>query len=100
MDARSIAHFVGSTQQVFSTMLSLSVTAGKPYTCCTVPRFENEVSGIIGMSGDLQGMVVLSFPVSTARATIRAFTGMDMEPSRSRPGTRGRPCPAGRPTCR
>jgi chemotaxis protein CheX len=81
MDARSIAHFVGSTQQVFSTMLSLSVTAGKPYTCCAVPRFENEVSGIIGMSGDLQGMVVLSFPVSTAKATIRAFTGMEMEPS-------------------
>jgi chemotaxis protein CheX len=46
-----------------------------------VPRFENEVSGIIGMSGDMQGMVVLSFPTSTARNVIRAFTGMDMDPA-------------------
>ncbi|MFM7053076.1 MAG: chemotaxis protein CheX [Planctomycetota bacterium] len=81
MDARSIAHFVASTQQVFSTMLSLTVTAGKPFTGTTVPRFENEVSGIIGMSGDLQGMVVLSFPTATAKGAIQAFTGMEMEPS-------------------
>ena len=62
-------------------MLSLPVTAGKPYTCCAVPKFENEVSGIIGMSGDVQGMVVLSFPTATARKAIQAFTGMDIEPS-------------------
>jgi chemotaxis protein CheX len=81
MDASQITSFVVSTHQVFSTMLSLSVTAGKPYTCCTVPKFENEVSGIIGMSGDMQGMVVLSFPTATARNVIRAFTGMDMDPN-------------------
>ena len=81
MDATSIAAFVVSTNDVFRTMLSLGVTAGKPYTCCVVPRFENEVSGIIGMSGDVQGMVVLSFPTTTACNVIRAFTGMDMDPS-------------------
>ena len=81
MDAQQITSFVVSTHQVFSTMLSLAVTAGKPYTCCAVPKFENEVSGIIGMSGDMQGMVVLSFPTSTAKNVIRAFTGMDMEPT-------------------
>ena len=79
MDASQITSFVMSTHQVFSTMLSLNVTAGKPYTCCAVPRFENEVSGIIGMSGDMQGMVMLSFPTATARNVIRAFTGMDMD---------------------
>ncbi|MCE2885642.1 MAG: chemotaxis protein CheX [Planctomycetaceae bacterium] len=81
MDASSIAAFVVSTNEVFRTMLSLSVTAGKPYSCCTVPKFENEVSGIIGMSGDVQGMVVLSFPTATACNVIRSFTGMDMDPS-------------------
>ena len=81
MDASQITSFVASTHQVFSTMLSLTVTAGRPYTCCTVPKFENEVSGIIGMSGDMQGMVVLSFPTATARNVIRAFTGMDMDPN-------------------
>ena len=81
MDASSIAAFVVSTNDVFRTMLSLGVTAGKPYTCCAVPKFENEVSGIIGMSGDVQGMVVLSFPTTTACNVIRAFTGMDMDPS-------------------
>lgn len=81
MDASSIAAFVVSTNEVFRTMLSLSVTAGKPYTCSSVPKFENEVSGIIGMSGDVQGMVVLSFPTATACNVIRSFTGMDMDPS-------------------
>ncbi len=81
MDAQQITSFVASTHQVFTTMLSLSVTASKPYTCCAVPRFENEVSGIIGMSGDVQGMVVLSFPTTTARNVIRSFTGMDMDPT-------------------
>ena len=81
MDASSIASFVSSTHQVFSTMLSLTVTPGRPYTAGSVPRFENEVSGIIGMSGDMQGMVVLSFPTSTAKAAILAFTGMEMDPT-------------------
>ena len=81
MDAQSITAFVASTHQVFSTMLSLTVTAGKPYSGSTVPLFESEVSGIIGMSGDVQGMVVLSFPTATACNVIRAFTGADMDPS-------------------
>lgn len=81
MDAHSIASFVASTHQVFSTMLSLTVTPGKPFSVGAVPRFENEVSGIIGMSGDVQGMVVLSFPTSTAKGAIQAFTGMEMDPS-------------------
>jgi chemotaxis protein CheX len=81
MDSQSVAAFVTSTNQVFTTMLSLQVSAGKPYSGCAVPRFENDVSGIIGLSGDVQGMVVLSFPTTTARNAIRAFTGMDMEPS-------------------
>ena len=79
MDSQSVAAFVASTNQVFTTMLSMPVSAGKPETCCLVPKFENDVSGIIGLSGDVQGMVVLSFPTASARNAIRAFTGMDME---------------------
>lgn len=81
MDASQITSFISSTHQVFTTMLSLPVTPGKPQPCSSTPRFESEVSGIIGMSGDMQGMVVLSFPTATARNVIRSFTGMDMEPT-------------------
>lgn len=81
MDARSITHFVASTHQVFETMLSLSVTPGKPTASCNVPRFQSDVSGVIGMTGDVVGMVVLSFPFSTAKGVLKAFTGSDIEPN-------------------
>ncbi len=81
MDARSITHFIASTHQVFETMLSMPVTPGKPSACCTVPSFQSDVSGVIGMTGDVVGMVVLSFPLSTARGVLKAFTGTDIDPS-------------------
>jgi chemotaxis protein CheX len=77
MDAAYIVPFITSIQNVFSTMLQLPVEIGEP----TVkpdgqPTFD--VSGIIGMSGDVTGTIILSFPRETAERVVQLFAGMSM----------------------
>jgi chemotaxis protein CheX len=74
VDATLIAPFISSVQHVFSTMFQLPVEVGTPSmkkgNACS-----HDVSGIIGMSGEFQGNVVLSMPSDTAIAVITLFTG-------------------------
>lgn len=74
MDAGLIAPFVSSIQHVFSTMFQLPVDVGQPAikegSKCT-----HDVSGIIGMSGEFTGTVVLSMPADTATSIVALFTG-------------------------
>lgn len=74
MDASYIKPFIQSIQNVFSTMLQLPVTVNAPRIKETdSPSFD--VSGIIGMSGDAAGSVVLSFPKETAERVVSLFCG-------------------------
>lgn len=77
MDQSYIIPFIKSAQNVFETMLQLPVQIGRPTL-----RKEHEpsfdVSGIIGMSGDVEGTVVLSFPTATAERVVSLFTGTEM----------------------
>lgn len=77
MDQSYIIPFIKSVQNVFETMLQLPVQIGKPTL-----RKENEpsfdISGIIGMSGDVEGTVVLSFPTATGERVVSLFTGSEM----------------------
>lgn len=77
MDAKHITPFIESTQRVFATMLGLKVTFGTPYVAESAPR--HDVSGIIGMSGDVVGSVVLSFPTASARAIVAKFVGREVD---------------------
>lgn len=82
MDPTFIKPFIASVQNVFTTMLQLPVKVG-------APRIKDpgagcsDVSGIIGMSGDVVGSVVLSFPSQTASRIVSLFTGTQMEPGTS-----------------
>ena len=77
MDSTYIMPFVTSIQNVFETMLQLPVQVGDPQLKRTSePSYD--VSGIIGMSGDVVGNVVLSFPTSTAERVVSLFTGEEM----------------------
>lgn len=77
MDKTYIMPFVKSVQNVFETMLQMPVTIGTPtLKGGETPSFD--VSGIIGMSGDIEGTVVLSFPTQTAERTVKVFTGMNL----------------------
>jgi chemotaxis protein CheX len=57
-------------------MMQLPVTIGSP-SIKNTPSTTYDVSGIIGMSGDVAGSVVLSFPQSTAERVVKLFTGGD-----------------------
>jgi chemotaxis protein CheX len=79
MDPAYITPFISSIQNVFSTMLQLVVTIGEP-RLKSDSSTSYDVSGIIGMSGEVQGSVVLSFPSDTAAAIVSLFTGTQLAP--------------------
>jgi chemotaxis protein CheX len=74
MNHTYVTPFITSATKVFETMLALSVTVGTPQRkSAATPAYG--VSGIIGMSGDVDGAVVLSFPTETAERVVALFTG-------------------------
>jgi len=78
VDSQFIIPFVKSVQNVFETMLQMPVQTGQP-TLKTSPAPGYDVSGIIGMVGDVEGAVVLSFPTATAERVVSIFTGMSID---------------------
>ncbi len=78
MDVKYINPFIESTQRVFKTMLDIDVSFQKPKLVKEIAR--HDVSGIIGMSGDVVGSVVLSFSTGTARQVVGRFVGADIAP--------------------
>ncbi len=80
MDPAYITPFIASIRNVFSTMMQLPVEIGTPrIKADPVPTYD--VSGIIGMSGDVTGSVVLSFPMDTASSLVSLFSGSKLEPN-------------------
>lgn len=78
MDANYILPYIESTKNVFQTMMQLTVRVGKPTPQSAIPSHSSDVSGIIGMSGDVVGVTILSFPMETAKAIVTKFVGMEM----------------------
>src|SRR5262249_6836111 len=76
MDVRYINPFIEAVRSVFATMIHIDVTLGKPHVTDDHTKFD--VSGIIGMSGDVVGSVVLSFPASVAKVVIGKLAGSDL----------------------
>ena len=77
MDPTFITPFITSSQNVFSTMLQIQLNVGEP----RVKQHDepsHDVSGIIGMSGDVVGSVVLSFPNEAAESIVSLFCGEDV----------------------
>lgn len=77
MDAKYITPFIQSIQNVFSTMLQLQVSVLEPKIKADSAA-TYDVTGIIGLSGDVVGSVVLSFPTGTAERVVSLFTGMEL----------------------
>ncbi len=77
MDQTYIIPFVTSVQNVFEMMLQLPVTTVQP-KLKTPGRPSHDVSGIIAMSGDVEGTICLSFPTATAERLVCLFTGMEL----------------------
>lgn len=77
MDVRYINPFITAIKNVFSTMVHTQVTIAKPLLR---PRdiCSADVSGVIGLSGDVTGAVVLSFPEDVACAVASKFAGLEL----------------------
>lgn len=78
MDVKFVNAFVGSIQNVFKTMLDADVKIGK--LSVQEARSESaEVSGIIGISGEVQGSVILSFQLDVACKIASQFAGTELQ---------------------
>ena len=79
INPKLIVPFVNSVRAVFSTMVGVQTTVGRP-TLKSHPSPSYDVSGIIGFSGDVVGSVVVSFQEQAAVKLASAFAGVELEP--------------------
>ncbi len=78
MDVRFINPFIAAVKNVFVTMVKTEVTTNKPVL--KMEELETaDVSGVIGLSGDVTGAVVLSFPKTVACKLASAFAGIPLD---------------------
>lgn len=71
-------HITESTQEIFSSMIMLDVTAGDPFERQDAP-LKNSISGIIGLAGTQKGMLAIHMPSQAALAVTTAFLGMEVD---------------------
>jgi len=69
---------VKATRDVFDTMIPMPLSPGAPATE-KVQSFHCHVSGILGFSGDLRGMLTIHCPNEVAMAITTSFLGMETE---------------------
>lgn len=78
MDVKYINPFLTAIQNVFETMIDIPYTLGKP----TIKKdriASYDVSGIIGISGEVAGCVVISFPKRIALQLASALLDDDLQ---------------------
>lgn len=76
MDASYIKPFMESTKAVFSTMFMMEVAFGRPHSVESAARFD--VSGIVGMSGDVAGSIVVGLPLDVATSIVARLFGAEL----------------------
>jgi chemotaxis protein CheX len=77
MNVAFVNPFITSTIKTFKTMLGVDVAPGKPLIKTDLqPTYD--VSGIIGLSGEAQGAIALSFSESTALKVVSGMLGIEL----------------------
>jgi chemotaxis protein CheX len=79
LDPKLIVPLINSIRAVFSTMVKLEVTIQRPHVK-TPPVPPSDVSGIIGLSGDFIGSIVVSFQMEAAARIASLFAGTTLAP--------------------
>ena len=74
MDPAFVEAFTFAIENFFTTMI-LSPVEIAPPSLLNPAEEQHDVSGIIGLSGDVTGSVVVSFPISTAEKLVTRFAG-------------------------
>jgi chemotaxis protein CheX len=78
MNVTYVNPFITSTIHMFKTMLNTDVKPGAARVK-TEPFPTYDVSGIIGLSGDAQGSIALSFPKVLALKVVSLLLGQDVK---------------------
>ncbi|MBD3344733.1 MAG: chemotaxis protein CheX [Chitinivibrionales bacterium] len=78
MDVSYVNPFITSTIETFKTMINTEVKPGAP-RAKTEPFPTHDISGIIGLSGDAQGSIAISFPKVLALKFVSLMTGMTIK---------------------
>jgi chemotaxis protein CheX len=78
MDVSFVNPFIAATVNMFKTMMDLEVKAGAP-RIKTEPFPTYDVSGIIGLSGEAQGTIALSFPKIMALKLVSQMLGAEIK---------------------
>lgn len=71
-------HIIESTQEIFSSMIMLEVTAGEPYKR-NESILKQSISGIIGLAGNMKGLLAIHLPNEVALKITTAFLGMEVD---------------------
>ena len=67
-----------ATQEIFSSMIMLDVTPDEPFQRDD-SKLLNSVSGIIGLAGEMKGLLAIHLPDKAALDITTAFLGMNVE---------------------
>ena len=74
MDVQIVNPFIAATVNALEMMAGIKATRGTPFIKGEFNAFA-DISGIIGLAGEIKGAVVLSFPSNLARRIFEAMTG-------------------------
>jgi chemotaxis protein CheX len=78
MDVAYVNPFVVSTIETFKKMLNTEVKPGK-VQLKNDTTYTYDISGVIGLSGEAQGSICLSFPKLIALKVVSALVGSDIK---------------------
>jgi chemotaxis protein CheX len=78
MDVQYINPFITETRNCFKTMLSVELSMGKPVVQ-SKPVHSYDVSGIIGLSGEAQGVISISYPKRVALMVVSMLLGTEIK---------------------
>jgi chemotaxis protein CheX len=71
-------HIIAATTNVFQTMVMMDVDPAPPRDQ-PIRSFEQTISGMLGLSGDLQGTLNIHFPYTAAKLITGNLLGMPVE---------------------
>lgn len=78
MDVQLVNPFISATLNALEMMAGIKATRGVPFVKGGFNAFA-DISGIIGLAGEIKGAVVLSFPSGLAKKVFEAMVGDTVE---------------------
>jgi chemotaxis protein CheX len=78
MNVAYVNPFISSTIETFKTMLNVDAKPGAPMAK-TQSHPSHDISGVIGLSGDAQGSIALSFPKVVALKVVSGMLGSEIK---------------------